>query len=284
MPNDNTGLSFEEAFEQAQEEIGFIEPVRETPINAPDPLERIEAPIEEQPAVENDGDGGNLFADPTPQKANEELDESHSYEVTVNGEKSMKTIDELINGYQRQADYTRGKQEVADLKTEHNNAITLWEALEEDYSGTVERLMARTGMQGKIAQAPDQDMEALIEAKVAEKLASDPRMVQFENENSLRSLNVLFAEVEKEFNLPALSDADKQHILEKSQEWETTDIRYVVYRLIQARNAGDAKAKNVELVSSSRSSVPSNETIETPVEYYSTVAQAWESALAEEGN
>ncbi|KKK75390.1 hypothetical protein LCGC14_2874180, partial [marine sediment metagenome] len=175
-------------------------------------------------------------------------------------------------------------QEVADLKKEHNNAITLWEALEEDYAGTVQKLMARTGISGEIAPKPEQDMEALIEAKLAEKLATDPRIQQFENESSLRQLNEIFAGVEKEYNLPALSNADKQHILEKAQEWETNDISYVVYRLIQTKNAGNAKAKNVELVSSSRSSGPNSETVETPVEYYSTVSQAWESALAEEGN
>jgi hypothetical protein len=90
--------------------------------------------------------------------------------------------------------------------------------------------------------------------------------------------------VEKTYGLPALSDADKQHILEKAQEWDTNDISYVVYRLIQQKNAGNAQAKNVELVSTSRSGGPNSENSETPPEHYSTVAQAWEAALAEEGN
>jgi len=283
MTNNAAGLSFDEAFAQAQEETGFEGPVEVAPSSVTETPVPVDPPKEEQPAVESD-EGVNLFADPESTEAEEDQDESQSYEVTVNGVKSQVDVNELIAGYQRQADYTRGTQEVADLKKEHNNAITLWEALEGDYAGTVQKLMARTGIQGKIAEAPEQDMEALIEAKLAEKLANDPRIQQFENESSLRQLNEVFAGVEKEYNLPALSNADKQHILEKAQEWETNDISYVVYRLIQTKNAGNAKAKNVELVSSSRSSGPNSETAETPVEYYSTVSQAWESALAEEGN
>jgi len=282
MTNNAAGLSFDEAFEQAQEETGFEEPVKEVPSSAPETPLPVNAPKEEQPAVESD-EGVNLFADSESTKAEEDQDESQSFEVTVNGVKSRVDEAELIAGYQRQADYTRGTQEVAELKKEHNNAITLWEALEENYAGTVQRLMARQNITGEIAPKPAQDMEALIEEKLAEKLANDPRMQQFENENSLRQLNEVFDGIEKDYNLPALSNADKQHILEKAQEWETNDISYVVYRLIQAKNAGNAKAKNVELVSSSKSSGPQSETIETPIEYYSTVSQAWESALAEEG-
>ncbi len=283
MTTNAAGLSFDEAFAQAQEEEGFEEPTEITPSSVTETPVLADPPKEEQPAVESD-EGVNLFADPESTKAEEDQGESQSYEVTVRGEKSQVDLPELIAGYQRQDDYTRGKQEVADLKKEHNNAITLWEALEENYAGTVQKLLARTGMSGEIAPKPEQDVEALIEEKLAEKLANDPRIQQFENESSLRQLNIVFAGIEEEYNLPALSDADKQHILEKAQEWKTNDIGYVVYRLIQAKNAGNAKAKNVELVSSSSSSGPNSETVETPIEYYSTVSQAWEAALAEEGN
>jgi len=281
MTDNAAGLSFEEAFEQAQEETGFVDPVEEAP-TSPSPVQR-EAPQAEQPAVEND-EGVNLFADPESNEAKGEQHESDSYAVTVNGVKTMVSLDELTNGYQRQADYTQGTQENAQTKKEHNNAITLWDALEEDYAGTVQKLMARTGIQGKIAAKPDKDMDALIEEKLAEKLAADPRLQELENENSLRQLNVIFAQIEKEYSLPTLSNPDKQHILEKAQEWETNDLSYVVYRLMQLKNAANAQTKNVELVSSSSSSGPSNETAETPVEYYSTVSQAWEASLAEEGN
>jgi len=281
MTNDAAGLSFQEAFEQAQEETGFEEPVEEAPSSVtPEPLE---APKGEQPAVEND-EGVNLFADSESNKANEEQHESDSYEVTVRGQKSQVTLDELINGYQRQDDYTQGTQELAAQKKEHNNAVTLWEALEEDYAGTVGKLMARTGMKGQIAPKPDVDMDTLIEEKLAEKLAADPRMQQFEQESSMRQLNTIFDQVEQEYNLPSLSNPDKQFILEKAQEWGSTDIPYVVYRLIQQKNAKGNEIKNVELVSSSQSSGPGNSPVETPVEYYSTVAQAWEASLAEEGN
>jgi hypothetical protein len=155
MTENAAGLSFDEAFAEAVEETGFEEPVEETPSSVTPPPAEVSQ--EEQPAVESD-EGVNLFADSESTKAEEDQGESQSYEVTVRGQTSLVTIDELIAGYQRQEDYTRGTQEVAELKTEHNNAITLWEALEEDYAGTVQRLMARTGIKGDIAPKPEQDI------------------------------------------------------------------------------------------------------------------------------
>ncbi len=276
------GLSFQEAFDEAEAEEAVAAAALDSPANGS--ATAIIPPEREQPAVETEEEVG-LFSDIPSEEAESEQLETDSHEVTVNGETFQVTLDELVNGYQRQADYTRGTQEIADMKKEYGKAITLWEALEGDYVGTVQTLMSRTGMKGQVAPKPEVDLEALLDEKLAEKLANDPRLQQLENENSLRQLDVMFGEVEREFDLPSLTDADKQVILTKAQEWGSTDLNYVVYRLLQQQDKAKAVQKNVELVSSSKGRRSADEDdFEAEPKTYATVAEAWEASLAEEGN
>jgi hypothetical protein len=287
MTTGAAGLSFQEAFSEAlaEEEVAASE--SPTPANV-EPENQIASEVE-QPAVETEEETG-LFS--SLQSEEGQLEQSSNeglHEVTVDGEKQFVTLDELIAGYQRQAHYTQGRQELAQEREQNKNAITLWEALEKDYVGTVRQLMARTGLQPQ-AQQPvkqtDVDIDAIVEQKLQEKLASDPRIQMLEQEQSLRQLEIVFSDIEREYDLPRpLTLDDKQLILEKAQAWNTTDLGYVVYRLLQQKQHVDAQQRNVELVSTAQGRRSGAQEDYTPqVEYYSTVADAWKAALAEEGN
>ena len=281
MPKETVELSFQEAFEEAQAEESVAadksaSPASETP-------EVVDVPEGEQSTVETEEEE-SVFGDLASEEAEGEQPEGDSHEVTVNGETFKVSLNELTDGYQRHADYTRGKQEIADMKKEHANAITLWEALEGDYAGTVQKLMSRTGMQGQVAPQPDQDVEALIDEKLQARLAADPRLQQLENEVSLRQIEEIFIGIEQEFNLPTLSNEDKQTVLTKAQEWETTDLNYVVYRLLQQKQKMTDTQKNVELVSTTQGRRSGTEEDYVPEDkVYATVADAWAASLAEEG-
>jgi hypothetical protein len=143
--------------------------------------------------------------------------------------------------------------------------------------------MARTGMQGQVAPQPDQDLEALVEQKLQEKLEADPRLQELENELSLRQIQTVFAGIEKDFNIPNFTNEDKQLVLEKAQEWETTDLPYVVYRLLQQQQKLTNTQKNVDLTSTSQSRRSGIHEDYVPEEkVYATVKEAWEASLAEE--
>ncbi|KKL25030.1 hypothetical protein LCGC14_2409410, partial [marine sediment metagenome] len=180
--------------------------------------------------------------------------------------------------------YTRGTQEIAEEKKQHSKAITLWEALEGDYVGTVQKLMSRTGVKGQVAEKPDQDIEALVKTQVEKRLADDPRLQQLENEVSLRQIEEIFTGIEKEYDIPALTNDDKQIVLTKAQEWKTTDLSYVVYRLLQQQQKATAVQKNVELVSTSQGRRSGTEDTIPEERHYATVADAWAASVAEEDN
>ena len=60
-----------------------------------------------------------------------------TFTVKVRGKEQEVTLDELLKGYQRQSDYTKGKQEVAQERQEAAEALNLVEALRNDPEATL---------------------------------------------------------------------------------------------------------------------------------------------------
>jgi len=69
-----------------------------------------------------------------------EVPEEPGYVVKVDGEEQQVTLEELQNGYQRQADYTRKTQEIAVERERLQQAEAIVSALENDPSGTLQTL------------------------------------------------------------------------------------------------------------------------------------------------
>tara|TARA_B100000676_G_C18033615_1_gene820386 strand:+ start:729 stop:1442 length:714 start_codon:yes stop_codon:yes gene_type:complete len=69
-----------------------------------------------------------------------EVPEEPGYTVKIDGEEQQVTLEELQNGYQRQADYTRKTQEIAVERERLQQAEAIVSALENDPSGTLQTL------------------------------------------------------------------------------------------------------------------------------------------------
>jgi len=69
-----------------------------------------------------------------------EVPEEPGYVVKIDGEEQQVTLEELQNGYQRQADYTRKTQEIAVERERLQQAEAIVSALENDPSGTLQTL------------------------------------------------------------------------------------------------------------------------------------------------
>lgn len=69
-----------------------------------------------------------------------EVPEEPGYTVKIDGEEQQVTLEELQNGYQRQADYTRKTQEIAAERERLQQAEAIVSALENDPSGTLQTL------------------------------------------------------------------------------------------------------------------------------------------------
>lgn len=278
----SAGLTVQEAWAEAEAELS--EATDNSLSIAVDELKVQPPSDEEQSAVETEAKGGlfnSLASESGVEQSEEEL-----HEVKVNGVVSRVTLQELVNGYQRQADYTQGKQEIAETKEKYANAITLWEALEADYVKTVQALMARSGIRGQVkpVAASDVDVESLVEQKLQEKLAQDPRIQAIERDQQFRQIESIFAQIEKDFNIE-LEDSDKLTVLQKADDMGTTDLKYVTWMLLQEVERKTAEQKNIELVSTAngrRSGIVDEPEVQ-PVRFNSPM-EAWKAVVAEEDN
>jgi len=69
-----------------------------------------------------------------------EVQQEPAYTVKIDGEEQQVSLEELQNGYQRQADYTRKTQEIAVERERLQQAEAIVSALENDPSGTLQTL------------------------------------------------------------------------------------------------------------------------------------------------
>lgn len=250
MSTENTaGLSLQEAWAQAAAEEGLSGPASETTDIFP--VEPDDATEQEQPNVESQEERG-LFA-ALEDKGQIEQPEGDSYEVTVNGEKLLVSLDELRNGYQRQADYTRSKQELSVLRQEAEDALALKAALEANPQATV-RALWEAANAGKpatqaVPQAPaavaETDIDKIVEAKLQAMLASDPRVQELEAQRAWDEISLVFAQIEKDWGLESpLSLEDKEYIVNKAVEWNSGDIEAVFAKLMHQLDRKNKEREN----------------------------------------
>jgi len=227
MTMETVGLSFQDAMNSALSEEEVATDI------APEP--EIVEPVAEQPTVETEVKTG-LLDSLTEQPEELETESAELYEV--NGE--MISLEQLRSGYMMQADYTQKTQEIANLQREAQDALDLKRLLVERPVETVRKLYQQisdgapiTGTDKAITPTPSskpqdapEDIDALIDARVAEKLASDPRLVALQQDAALAEVNVIFTDIEEVYNVK-LTDGDKEQVLRTAQALDTTDLRFV---------------------------------------------------------
>ena len=80
--------------------------------------------------------------------ANEETSTGDSFTVKIDGAEQQVTLNELQNGYQRQADYTRKTQELASERERLAQGEAIVQALESDPEGAISALAGAFGVSG----------------------------------------------------------------------------------------------------------------------------------------
>jgi hypothetical protein len=153
-------------------------------------------------------------------------------------------------------DYTRKTQELAELREEAKDALTLRDALKANPAATVKKLWESVSQgkpavgngqdnspRGFPAQAAEADIDALVQRKLEEALANDPRIQELEAERSKQKINDIFATIEKEWGIDPISDGDKEAVLLAARESGTYDLEAVFAKLMHKRSS---KLKDVE--------------------------------------
>lgn len=90
-----------------------------------------------------------------PSYFNTEEYANHRVRLPVNGEEIEVPLSEALAGYQRQADYTRKTQEIAEQRKEVQFASAIQQALQNDPAGTIQLLTEHYGINQQ--QASDED-------------------------------------------------------------------------------------------------------------------------------
>lgn len=255
MTTNTAGLSFADAANAAESELTLSDESGATDI-APEPV--VAEPFAEQPAVETEEETG-LFDSLSEQP---EKPEGESGElIEVNGE--LMTLDQLRSGNMMQADYTQKTQELADKMREADKALTLLRLLEERPLETVKQLYQAVSKGTSVTEVADAnentqlseiqtvstDIEALVEARVAEMLKNDPRLVQVENDQALETINSVFTEIEEMYNVK-LTDADKERTLQEAVDRDTDDIKFVFGGLMNQANQKEIALRNAKKAAS----------------------------------
>jgi len=250
MTTNTAGLSFTQAMEDA--ELTLSDDSGETDISpvSEEPVVQLE-----QPAVETETETG-LFDSLVEQAEQPQGDSGELYDV--NGE--MVSLDQLRAGYMMQADYTQKTQRAAEREREAESALDLMRLLEERPVETVRKLYQQinqgapiTGTDAAIVtpslsdQTNAPDIEKLVEARVAEMLANDPRLVRVQQDQALDQVNGIFAEIEDMYNVK-LTNLDKETTLRKAQEMDTTDLKFVFGGLMNQVNQKRDELRNAKSV------------------------------------
>ena len=104
--------------------------------------------------------------------------------LTVDGEEIEVPLAEALNGYQRQADYTRKTQELAEQRRQVQFASALQEALQNDPSGTLELLSQHYG----VNKQPTSEEEEFLDPVEKQYRQLETRIQAFEQEKAMREL------------------------------------------------------------------------------------------------
>ena len=223
------------------------------------------------------------------------IDEYSDYRIPVklDGEELQVPLSEAIAGYQRQADYTRKTQELAEQRQSLEFASTLQSALENDPAGTLDLLSRHYGISRAQAQDLVDDMDSQFEDldPVEQKMRElDQRIAQFEELQSQQAIETEINRLQSKYE-----DFNKTEVVNAAIKAGTTDLE-AMYKQIafdrfmkqkeledtakqakQQRESQVVQQKREASVVSGGSSATSTTTTDS-VAPISSIADAWAAA------
>ena len=150
----------------------------------------------------------------------EEQPETPRYYVKVDGEEQEVTLDELRNGYQRQADYTRKSQALAEQRKAYEANLQAIQSEREQYSQALEMMAAQ--QKNELAQYESIDWKTLKE---------DDPMEYMEKRLEYQETRDKIARVEQERQRVAAEQQQRvQHQLSEIMQTELTKLKEEIGR------------------------------------------------------
>lgn len=212
--------------------------------------------------------------------------------VKMDGEELQIPLSEAISGYQRQADYTRKTQELAQQREQLQFAANIQAALENDPAATLDLLSRHYGITKAQAQTMVNDMDVFEDIDPTEQKMRelDQRIAQFEEYQSQQEIEREISRLKSKYE-----DFDTNEVVGNALRMNTTDLE-AVYKQIafdkfmkqkeietlanQQRQLEESKvieSKREASVVSGGSSATANTTTES-FEPISSLSEAWAAA------
>lgn len=240
--------------------------------------------------VEGEGEDSGLFTDLEVGAAEEAPAIPEDAVFDLPGVEEPVSLQELKDGYQRQADYTRKTQQVAEDRKANEKAVGLWEALQAQPEAVVRQLAAQVGLIDEGA-APVKAFEASpirsaeqVEAEIASRVeaavAAHPSIVEAERQEALRTLDAEFDRISEVRGI-TLNEADRKRVLQEAQRRNNPDLESVVSLLLSLREKQVSEREALAAAAPARpTGSPSTEAVTAPATSFD---EAKKRALIEHG-
>lgn len=149
------------------------------------------------------------------------LDEYKDYRIPVklDGEELQVPLAEAIAGYQRQADYTRKTQELAEQRQSLQFAATLQSALENDPAATIDLLSRHYGISRQAAQDMVDSFDEELDPQERRLRELDTRIAQFEEFQTQQQVEAEVKRLQSKY-----SDFDINEVVGAAVRMNSTDL------------------------------------------------------------
>jgi hypothetical protein len=138
--------------------------------------------------------------------------------VKIDGEEIAVPLSEAVAGYQRQADYTRKTQELAQQKAELQWAAAIKGALDHDPAGTIELLAQNFGI--NVPKAGDSDGDEWVDPADLRYREIEQRLARFEEERAYQQLERTIASLAQKYG----DDFDAGEVVAAAMATGSTDL------------------------------------------------------------
>jgi len=199
-------------------------------------------PEEQEGVVSESAEVDNL--DTTQEQFSEEPT-GDLYDVKVDGESTQVSLNELQDGYQRQADYTRKTQELASERSRLQQAEAIVVALEKDPSGTLQAL-ARSfdiPMDNKVPSSSDESWDTEDLDPMVQKVAAlEARLEDQDRINRQSAIQKEVSQLQESYG-----DFDSQELLSHALKHQINNLEAALTHMRYSSVASEADKLRTEL-------------------------------------
>jgi hypothetical protein len=289
---------FDQAVAEAMDEMGDGSPTEpldpqpgdETEILVEEPAEdegSEQAEIETEPPAEGEGedDQDDLFADLEIEVEEPAVEaESETDSFVLPGIDEPVPLEELKNGYLRQADYTRKTQELAAQRESSAKAVEFWQALTSRPQDVARQLAEAAGLIEPGAQPvkavdlpfrPEEDIQAEVEQKLAEALESHPDILEAQKVVAERWIESEFSRIEEAYSAK-LGPKSRELILKTAYAKQVDDLEMVFQALLSKQQDQARQRESLKLAAPAKPTgkATAQTVTEDPEDFWEAAMQA----------